>query len=207
MIGGIRRASIPLAIAVASGLLAAWLVFDYANSVDGVNGATSVILVADRTITRGQSFSEETLAEFVRTRVIPATYAPADAVTDEQELIGLQAVSDVGEGAYITRSVVASDERAGRFRLRRGERAVSVAVRAAPDGAELSAGTIVDLVASGLDGAPQSELLLRDAEILQSTEASGESADARITVRVAVGQVASLVRADVFARELRALKR
>lgn len=207
MIGGIRRASIPLAIAVASGLLAAWLVFDYANSVDGVNGATSVVLVADRTITRGQSFSEETLAEFVRTRVVPATYAPADAVTDEQELIGLQAVSDVGEGAYITRSVVASDERAGRFRLRRGERAVSVAVRAAPDGAELSAGTIVDLVASGLDGAPQSELLLRDAEILQSTEASGESADARITVRVAVGQVASLVRADVFARELRALKR
>ena len=207
MIGGIRRASIPLAIAVASGLLAAWLVFDYANSVDGVNGATSVILVADRTITRGQSFSEETLAEFVRTRVVPATYAPADAVADEQELIGLHAVSDVGEGAYITRSVVASDERAGRFRLRRGERAVSVAVRAAPDGAELSAGTIVDLVASGLDGAPQSELLLRDAEILQSTEASGESADARITVRVAVGQVASLVRADVFARELRALKR
>lgn len=207
MNGGARHASIPLAVALVAGLLAAWLVLDYLNSVDGVNGATRSILVAAAPISPGQTISAESLPGLVESRVIPAAYAPVDAITEEQELIGMRSVTDIGEGVFITRAVIASSKRAGGFRLRRGERAVSVDVRSAPDGAELIAGTIVDLVASGFDGAPQSEMLLRDAEILQSTDATADDADARITVRVAVSQAAELIRADVFAREVRALKR
>lgn len=207
MPGGVRRASIPLAIAISAGLLAAWLVLDYTSSVGSVDGETQTVLVANRPISQGQSFSDETLTRSVRTRVVPAAYVPVDAVTDEQELIGLHTVTEVAEGAYITQALITSDQREDRYRLRRGERAVSVDVRAAPDGAELPAGTIVDLVASGLDGAPQSELLLRGAEVLQSTATPGDDTDSRITVRVAIGQVATLIRADVFARELRALRR
>ncbi len=56
----------------------------------------------------------------------------------------------------------------------------------------------------GVDGGP---LLLRGAEVLQTTATPGDDTDSRITVRVAIGQVATLIRADVFARELRALRR
>lgn len=200
------RVSIPLAIALVAGSLAAWLVFDYTRSSGSIDGARRAVLVAATPISSGRVLSEDDLPQLVRQRIVPEAYVPADAVNSETELVGTRIAVDVSEGAYITGALLVGDDEDERYRLRRNERAVSIDVRTAPDGAELIAGSIIDLIASGFDGAPQSEIVLRDVEVLQSVESTAEAADARLTVRVAVAQVAAVVRADVFARELRAVK-
>ncbi|MGH2907332.1 MAG: hypothetical protein ACRDKI_11270 [Solirubrobacterales bacterium] len=88
----------------------------------------------------------------------------------------------------------------GRFRLRRGERAVTVDARLDPAGAEARSGDTIDLVASGGDGDQDSRLLLAGAEVLQGTTRS-------LTLRVRSDQIAAVISADVFARELRAIIR
>jgi hypothetical protein len=93
-----------------------------------------------------------------------------------------------------------------RFKLRPAERALTVDVVVSPTGQTHAAGNRIDLYASGFGGDQRTETLIAGAEVLAVAE--GPQADrARATVRLASTQVAAVVRADVFAHELRAVLR
>jgi hypothetical protein len=111
----------------------------------------------------------------------------------------------VSAGAYLTRGVLSGGEQPeGRFKLRANERALSVDVVVAPAGEQLSAGDRIDLYASGYGGNQRTEALISGAEVLDSN-AGTQQDRARATIRLSSDQVAAVVRADVFAHELRAV--
>jgi hypothetical protein len=60
------------------------------------------------------------------------------------------------------------------------------------------------LLSSGVGGANQTSLLLSGAEVL-AIDAAARGDQARITLRTTAEQAIALIRADVFARELRAV--
>jgi hypothetical protein len=59
-------------------------------------------------------------------------------------------------------------------------------------------------MSSGTGGSQQTSLLLSGAEVVAVDDTARGDAQ-RITLRVAQSQAASVIRADVFARELRAI--
>jgi Flp pilus assembly protein CpaB len=158
------------------------------------------VLVAAVPIEAGKALTEQDVDSLFESRSLPHDVAPVDAISDRGELIGSRATGDVAAGAFATRPLFTSAARGSGFKLRASERAVSVEVLAAPDGATLAAGMRVDLLASGYSGANTTELLLAGAEVLAASEN-------RITIRVSAAQAPSIVRGDVFAKELRAVVR
>lgn len=202
-VAGLR---LPLAVAVIAGLLAVWLVRSEIDRASMQGGEPVTVLVANQRLDAGVAIDDGATATQLSERMIPAEYAPVDAIGSRDELIGATLVSGVEAGAIITRPLLAQRADATDHKLRKRERAVSVGVRAAPDGAVIVAGDRVDLIASGFDGAPSSELLLSGAQVLAANESDEKPGVQRLTLRVAAEQSAGLVRADVFARELRAIK-
>lgn len=198
--------ALPLAVALVTGLLAAWLVHREVDRAAAVGGAPVTVLVAVTGVAAGQVIRGEEVDSVFAERQIPTDFAPIDAVATREDLVDASLVATLEPGAIITRPLVKQAESAGEFTLRTGERAVSIGVRAAPDGTVLTAGDRVDLVASGFDGAPQSELVLTGAQVLVASESEEKPGVQRLTLRVAARQSAALVRADVFAREVRAIK-
>lgn len=194
-------------MAVAAGLLAAWLVFDYTGAAAREGGPPVEVLIASAPIESGTLMAPDQLDSLFQRRRVPRDFAPVDAVTDPNSLAGSRATSDIDGGAFATKPLFVSATSGTGFRLRPAERAVTVDVRTAPDGTTLAAGMKLDLLASGFNGTNSTELLLSDAEVLASEESSAAGSDARITLRVSAAQTSAVVRGDVFAKELRAVLR
>lgn len=194
-----------LAAALIAGVTAAWMVSDYVQRVERRPGPSVSVLVAARPIARGSRFDELPPRAFSSRRV-PKLFAPVGALGAFSAIPGRRAVVDLPSGAYITGAMVVPVAAAG-YRLRRGERAVSIEAVVTPDGAEPAAGQSVDLLASGIGGAAETALVLSDAELLAVADAAGGAAGTarRFTLRVAAAQAAEVVRADTFAKELRLL--
>lgn len=197
---------LPLAVAIVAGLLAVWLVRSEIDRASMRGGEPVTVLVANQRLAAGAAIGSDAMAAQLGERSIPGDYAPVDAIGGRDELIGATLVSGVDAGTIITRPLLAKSVSAAGHKLRERERAVSVGVRAAPDGAVIVAGDRVDLIASGFDGAPNSEMVLSGAQVLAASESDEKPGVQRLTLRVAAEQSAGLVRADVFARELRAIK-
>lgn len=140
-------------------------------------------------------------------RTVPERFAPPDALSDPADAIGERLQIAIPAGAFVTRSMLSgADQSAGRFKLRRSERAITVEAVVSPGGEALSAGDRVDLLASGFGGDQSTVSLIAGAEVLDVAESS-PAGRARPTLRLASNQVAAVVRADVFADELRAVLR
>lgn len=197
---------LPLAIALIAGVLAIWLVRDQVSRATALGGPPVTVLVASDRIEAGTALGADQINALVTERSLPSDYAPIDAINASDELIDTTLVASVDAGAVLTRPLLAVAGERTDHALRKGERAVSVGVRAAPDGTVLVAGDRVDLVASGFDGAARSEFALTGAQVLSANESGDKPGVQRLTLRVAAAQTAALVRADVFARELRAIK-
>lgn len=198
--------ALPLAVALVAGLLAAWLVDRQVDRAASAGGTPRTVLVASQSIDAGRVLRAEELETAFIKRSIPSDYAPIDAVSTHEEIVGVKLVAALEPGAILTQPLISRVDSKQEFSLRAGERAVSIGVRAAPDGTVLMAGDRVDLVASGFDGAPHSELVLAAAQVLVANESEDKPGVQRLTLRVAAGQSAALVRADVFAREVRAIQ-
>lgn len=192
-----------LLAATACALLAAVLTYFFLGSASGDSTDTVAVLVSERAIEAGE-VPDSSGQAFARTRSFPAALAPADAISDPVELAGRAALIDLPVGAALAGWMFSGTAERSRFRLRAGERAVSVDVALREAGGETRAGSLVDLFASGIGGDQQTALLLSGAEVLAATpdEAPGRS---ELTLRLAADQVAAVVRADLFARELRAI--
>ena len=132
-------------------------------------------------------------------------FAPPDALSDPTEAIGERLQAPVPAGGFVTRSLLSgADSAPERFKLRPSERAITVDAVISPTGEQLRTGDRVDLYASGFGGDQRTVALISGAEVL-AAEDSAAAGRARATLRLARDQVAGVVRADVFAHELRAV--
>ncbi len=167
-------------------------------------GATRSVVVSSSAIASGSQLDERAISNFKTSR-IPARYAPPDAISDSVDALGSRVLVDLPAGAVLTQAVLASGGSADQFKLRAGERAVSVEVVASPSEHVFVAGETVDLLASGFGGDQRTSHLIAGAEILAVVEGSAPGKP-RLTLRLAATQVSPVVRADVFAHELRAVQ-
>ena len=193
--------------ALLAGALAAWLVSDYTGSLANRAGRPVRVLVAAGPIVRGQEVTAAMAGSAITERSVPRAYAPADAVTSADRLSGTRAITDIARGAYLTQSLFVSGGVAAGYRLRRGERAVTIDAKVSPDGADPQPGASVDIFASGFGGGSSTSLELAAAELLVAGRPAADRAQQRLTLRVSATQVPALIRGDVFARELRAVVR
>lgn len=203
---GLGGLALPLVVAIAAGVLAVWLVQQQIDRAAARGGPPVTVLVATEPIAAGTVISGDPTTDRIGERSIPRDFAPVDAISSWEELTGATLSSNVAAGAFLTDSILANSSSGTKLQLRKGERAVSVGARAAPDGTVLVAGDRVDLIASGFDGAPTSELVLSGAQVLSASESGERAGTQRLTLRIAASQSSAIVRADVFARELRAIK-
>jgi Flp pilus assembly protein CpaB len=190
--------------AVVFALLAALLTYRAASASDNQTGRLIPVVVAGEALKPGHALSEADAARFGQ-RQLPADAAPPDALSDPLDAIGRRPAIELPPGSLLTEAMfIGSGETGAKFRLRGGERALSLDVVVSPAGEQLVAGARVDLFASGLGGDQHTRALIAGAEVLRVQEGRNE-AHPTITVRLATAQVASAIRADVFARELRAV--
>lgn len=198
-----RAARFAVAAAVCA-LLAGWLTLDYTGRANRQSGPMRSVLVAAAPFERGAELGAD--AELA-IRSVPDRFVPPDALSDPADAIGERLQAAIPAGAFVTRSILsAAGEPDSRFKLRSSERAISVEAVVSPAGAMLSAGDQIDLLASGFGGDQRTVALIDGAEVLDVAEGSA-AGRARPTLRLASDQVAAVVRADVFAHELRAVVR
>jgi pilus assembly protein CpaB len=183
-----------------------------------VAGPLVPVVVAARDV---QSEAELT-ADDLRVVRMPERYAPPDAPTEPAQAVGLRTGGAVAAGSPITTGVIGVDGDAMPGALRRGERALELAV--AGDGPLLERarpGGRVDVLVSTEpgDGPAHTSVALEDVELIGLRPGAG-GADSPIdpaidpavptalaTLRVTARQAVHLVAAQAFARELRLLPR
>lgn len=192
-----------LAVAVACGLAAAGLTWSLAQPRGAAAGPKVAVLAVTEPLRRGAAITADQAATLA-VHSVPRDFAPADAVGDAAEAVGARPLADLRPGAWLTASMLAgADGSRSGFRLRTGERALTLEVSVSPQGRGLVPGDRVDLVASGIGGGDGAAVALTAAEVLAVDD--GDDRRARVTIRARAQQVPALVRADVYAKELRAV--
>lgn len=224
-----RSAVVAVAAALIAGVAAAMLVSGYTRSVERRDGERVPVAIAAAALARGEPLTVEALESAVTTRMVPRSFAAAGAFVSADEIAGMRPVADLPPGTQLTPGLFASPGAGAGFKLRRGERAVTVAARFSPDGVESAPGATVDLLAAGVGGGTGVETVVAGAEILAITDGAGggggesdyggqassqgesppgaRRGGSRLTLRVSESQAAALVRADAFAEDLRAVLR
>lgn len=217
-----RRAVLLLSLALAAGGLAASEVQSRVDSVEERTGVPVPVVVATEDVPAGEPVDPALL----ELRDVPARFVPPDALTDPADAAGLRLAVSLPRGAYLTSGALASesaDEQAPGPALRRGERAVEIAVSGTggpAGGAEPGARVDVLVTTEGRSGAGRTYVALEDVELLDLREGAGAGSDegegsppgvpaaaALATLRVTPTQAVFLTAADSFARELRLLVR
>ena len=198
-----RAARFAIAAAVCA-LLAGWLTLNYTSRANQRTGPMRSVLVAAAPFERGAQLGADAQLAL---RAVPERFAPPDALNDPSDVIGERLLTAIPAGAFVTRSILSgAAESEDRFKLRRSERAISVEAVVSPVGESLAAGDRIDLLASGFGGDQSTISLISGAEVLDVAEGAA-AGRTRPTLRLASDQVPAVVRADVFAHELRAVVR
>jgi len=212
-----------LSLALVCGGLAASEVAGRMREVEAAVGAPVEVLVAARDIAPGAELRREDLA----LREVPERFAPPDGLVSPDEVVGLPAPGPLGRGAYLTSSALTAgsggkDPREGPRALRKGERAVEVAVAGTGALGEAAVpGSRVDVLVStdAREGPGRTLLALEDVELLDldagggaealaaDSEGAGGAASGSATLRVTLSQAVYLTAAQNFAREVRLLPR
>jgi pilus assembly protein CpaB len=213
-----RRAAVLLALALATGGLAASQVRQRERGVEARVGPLVPVLVATRDVPADSRISRGALA----LRRVPASYAPPDALGGVAGVAGARTAAGVAAGGYLTAGHLEGGGGGGGRRgvgLRRGERALEVAVAGGSALAGAAPGARVDVIVSteAREGAGRTFVALEDVELLGlrdgagtggiEAEAADPAATARATLRVTLRQAVYLTAAENFGRELRLLVR
>lgn len=216
-----RRGLVLLALAMACGGLAASEVGERVRDVERRVGAAVPVVIAARDLDPGTELGRADLT----VRQVPHRFAPRDAPAAPEQAVGLRTAGPVAAGSPITAGVVGGEESARAVgALRRGERALEVAVTAAAAFMDAAApGARVDVLVStdASDGPARTFVALEDVELLGLRPGQGygetalggdadpgaPSATAFATLRVTLGQAVYLTAAETFTRELRLLPR
>ncbi|HYJ00171.1 MAG TPA: Flp pilus assembly protein CpaB [Thermoleophilaceae bacterium] len=217
-----RRGLVLLALATACGGLAASAVGDRVAEIEQRVGAAVPVVVAAHDLEPGTELTGADLA----VRQVPHRFAPPDAPAAPRQALGLRTAGPVAAGSPITAGVVGGEESTGAVGgLRRGERALEVAVTAAAAFMEVAApGVRVDVLVStdGGNGPARTFVALEDVELLAlrpgrgygggaldagGADAGAPGSTAFATLRVTLGQAVYLTAAETFTQELRLLPR
>lgn len=224
-----RRAFLLLSLALACGGLAASEVGSRMREVEAAVGGPVPVLTAARDVPAGETLRPRDLA----VRDVPERFAPPDALATPDEAAGLPVAAPLAKGSYVTYGLFGGggggsvDGGPGPGLLRRGERAVEVAVAGGDTLAASAPGARVDVLVStdASQGPGRTLLALEDVELLDLRPggagggggtagfagAEGEgavaAASAVATLRVTLSQAVYLTAAQNFAREVRLLPR
>jgi hypothetical protein len=191
--------------AVICGIAAAALTFALSRPTASAGGAAVPVVEATAALRRGEAITPEAASAGLVVREVPGKWAPIDALADVEDAVGARPVVDLAPGMTVTRSLVPTGGPRGEgFRLRAGERAVTVDVTVSPRSHQLVQSDRVDLLASGLGGDDRTIVQVAGAEVL-AVEDGAAPPRVNATLRLAASQASGVVRADVFARELRAV--
>jgi pilus assembly protein CpaB len=206
---------------MACGGLAASEVGERVREVERRVGVAVPVVVAARDIDPGARLQRADLT----VRQVPHRFAPPDAPATPEQAVGLRTAGPVAAGSPITAGVVGGEEATGEVgALRRGERALEIAVTAAAAFMEAATpGARVDVLAStdASDGPGRTFIALEDVELLglrpgrgygdtalgADANAGAPSPAAFATLRVTLAQAVYLTAAETFTRELRLLPR
>jgi pilus assembly protein CpaB len=217
-----RRGLLLLAVALASGGLAASQVAERERQVEERVGPLVPVLVAARDLASGARIGERALA----VRRVPARFAPPDAIGAAAEAAGARTAVPVAAGSYLTagqlESVGGSGPGGAGSQLGPGERTVEVGVSGGGTLGALAPGARVDVVVStepgGGGAAGRTFVALADVQLLDlrsdpggAYSAAGDEARpdpaALATLRVTLRHAVYLTAADNFGREIRLLAR
>jgi len=219
-----RRALVLLALALACGGLAASQVRQTVEEVEERTGAPVSVLVARESLPADREIDPGSLV----VKEVPERYAPRDGLTAPRDAAGLRTSISVSAGSYLTAGHLQGGGR-GAGGLRRGERALEIAVAGGEALAGASPGSTVDVLVSteGREAAGRTFLALESVELLDlrpgaggagaaedsegsgpvSREGAAAAATATATLRVSTRQAVYLTAAQNFAREVRLLPR
>ncbi|MBA2419650.1 MAG: Flp pilus assembly protein CpaB [Thermoleophilaceae bacterium] len=225
MSGRRRRALVLLALALACGGLAASQVRQTVEEVEERTGAPVSVLVARESLPADREIDPGSLA----VKEVPERYAPRDGLTAPRDAAGLRTSISVSAGSYLTAGHLQGGSGRGAGGLRRGERALEIAVAGGEALAGASPGSTVDVLVSteGREAAGRTFLALESVELLDlrpgaggagaaedsegsgpvSREGAAATATATATLRVSTRQAVYLTAAQNFAREVRLLPR
>ena len=211
-----------LALALACGGLAASQVRRTVADVEARTGAPVPVVVARENLPADRAIDPGSLA----VKEVPERYAPRDGLAAPEEAAGRRTSGPVKAGSYLTAGQLQGGGGKGAGGLRRGERALEVAVAGGEALADASPGSSVDVLVSteGREGAGRSFLALESVELLDlrqgagpareaenagpaSREGAAAAATATATLRVTTRQAVYLTAAQNFAREVRLLPR
>ena len=220
-----RRALVLLALALACGGLAASQVRRTVEEVEARTGAPVPVVVVRESLPADREIDPGSLA----VKEVPERYAPRDGLTAPQDAAGLRTSGPVRAGSYLTSGHLQGGSGRGAGGLRRGERALEIAVAGGEALAGASPGSTVDVLVSteGREAAGRTFLALESVELLDlrpgagagggsqegegagpaSREGAAAAATATATLRVTTRQAVYLTAAQNFAREVRLLPR
>ena len=219
-----RRGLVLLALALVCGGLAASEVGNRMRAVERAVGAAVPVVVAARDLRAGTELRRGDLT----VRQVPHSFAAPDAPAAPGQAVGLRTAGPVAAGSPITAGVVGSASGGGSgvavAGLRRGERALEIAVTAAAAFMDVRApGARVDVLVSSdaSDGPGRTFVALEDVELLGlrpgrgygetglgvDADAAAPAPTAFATLRVTLRQAVYLTAAESFAHELRLLPR
>ncbi len=207
-----RRAALLLGLALLLGGLAASDVARREAALTHRIGPLVPVLVTRTAQPAGRRLAAAGLA----LRELPARFAPAGALADPADAVGLVAAASLPAGAVLGPGAVRDPETAAgpAAGVRPGERVATVVAQAPRAG--VAAGGRVDVLVtregrSGTGG--RTELALQDVEVLGARAAAAGSGDAapgrrvEADLRVTLRQAVFLAAAQSFAREVRLLPR
>ena len=196
-----KRLLVTAGAASIAAMTGAITVAGYTDSVSGRFGSLRPVVVTTASIEGGRKITPREVAGSMQIRRIPSRFAPAGVLTDPSGAIGLQAVTDVPAGAYLSSHLIAPPGRTGatgRSRPMRGLHRVEVTVEGA--GAIVPQVRRFDVLLTPLDdrgGFGPTRVAARSAVVI--ARAPVEQADpssARVTLGVSRRQAVDLIDAE-----------
>jgi pilus assembly protein CpaB len=204
-----------LALALASGGLAASEVSSSVREAESRVGPSVPVVVAGEDIRAGTSLRPEEIDRSLEIADVPERFVPPDALAAPEEALGLRTAVPVSAGGYVTVGHLETGvtEGARGPLLAPGERVTEVVVAGGEAVAAAGPGARVDvLVTTGEGAAGRTYIALENVELLgiqPGGDTGGElgAGGAVASLRVTVEQAVRLTAAQNFAREIRLLAR
>jgi pilus assembly protein CpaB len=209
-----RRGLLLVALALVCGAVAAAQVNGHMKGAEQRAGPRVQVVVAAHDLPAGARLKAGDLAP----RRVPVGYVPRGALASASEVAGRRLAMPVAEGGYLTAQSLSDGVAGGAARLRRGERALEVAVSGGRALDTATLGTRVDVVVSTepRDRPGRTFVALENVVLLalrpggpsrDADEGATRTATATATLRLTLKQAVYLSAAENYAREVRLLPR
>jgi pilus assembly protein CpaB len=215
-----RRAVALLALALASGGLAASQVQSSVREVEARVGPSLPVVVAREDLRAGTRLAPGGLDHALAVRDVPEEFVPPDSLATLEEALGLRVAVPIAAGSYVTLGHLEAGAPTGESGplLAPGERVVQIAVAGGDALAAAGPGARVDvLITTGAEtDTGRTYLALESVELLDlrsggdagSATAPGAAAGGTLaSLRVTLEQAVMLTAAQNFAQEIRLLAR